>query len=106
MSSETVLHGGDINLVVRIGDTVRRPLGPWSPAVHALLQHFEAVGFDDLLDDVMERRRLGYEAHRVWGGSERRRGWAEMWDDGSGRRILGNIAWVEEHRQELDAWLN
>ena len=45
MSSETVLRGGDLNLVVRIGDTVRRPVGPWSPAVHALLRHFEAVGF-------------------------------------------------------------
>jgi hypothetical protein len=31
---------------VREGDTVRRPAGPWTPAVHALLRHFEAVGFD------------------------------------------------------------
>jgi hypothetical protein len=29
---------------VRVGDTVRRPMGPWSPAVHALLQHLD--GFD------------------------------------------------------------
>jgi Ser/Thr protein kinase RdoA (MazF antagonist) len=44
--SETVLTGGDLNVVVRVGDTVRRPTGPWSPAVHALLRHFEAVGFE------------------------------------------------------------
>ena len=44
--SETVLEGGDLNHVVRVGDTVRRPQGEWSPAVHALLLHFEAVGFD------------------------------------------------------------
>jgi Phosphotransferase enzyme family len=44
--SETVLEGGDLNHVVRIGDTVRRPQGEWSPAIHALLDHFEAVGFD------------------------------------------------------------
>jgi len=44
--SETVLEGGDLNHVVRVGDTVRRPQGEWSPAVHALLVHFEAVGFD------------------------------------------------------------
>lgn len=25
--------------------TVRRPAGPWTPAVHALLKHFENVGF-------------------------------------------------------------
>jgi Ser/Thr protein kinase RdoA (MazF antagonist) len=44
--TETVLHGGDLNVVVRIGDTVRGPVGPWSPAVHALLRHFEQVGFN------------------------------------------------------------
>jgi Phosphotransferase enzyme family len=43
---ETLLEGGDLNHVVRIGDTVRRPQDEWSPAVHALLLHFEAVGFD------------------------------------------------------------
>jgi hypothetical protein len=30
---------------VRVGDTVRRPAGPWTPAVHALLDHLHAVGF-------------------------------------------------------------
>lgn len=32
--------------VVRVGDTVRRPLHRNSEFVHALLRHFEAVGFD------------------------------------------------------------
>ena len=31
--------------VMRHGDTVRRPAGPWTPAVHALLNHLENVGF-------------------------------------------------------------
>lgn len=31
--------------MVRVGSTVRRPCGPWVPAVHALLRHLEAVGF-------------------------------------------------------------
>jgi hypothetical protein len=31
---------------VRIGDTVRRRSGRWTPAVHALLRHLESVGFD------------------------------------------------------------
>ncbi len=46
--TETQLHGGTANrgLVVRIGDTVRRPARPSSPAVHALLDHLERVGFD------------------------------------------------------------
>lgn len=42
---EVRLVGGEVNTVVRVGDTVRRSPGPWTPAVHALLKHLEAVGF-------------------------------------------------------------
>lgn len=31
--------------VVRIGDTVRRPLQPWSASVHELLNYLESIGF-------------------------------------------------------------
>jgi hypothetical protein len=250
--SETVLAGGDVNVVVRVGDTVRRPQGEWSPAVHSLLLHFETVGFDgaprflgvdeqgreilsfvdgeaalapipstdeilvelgrflrraheaaagfepppdaawfsggegplichrdlyppnvilregrpvalvdwDLagpaepLDDVVsaathwvplrtdhekwglpaerrpervrilcdaygltaeersrfvdkaiQMRRGGYELHRRLGGEERRPGWREMWDAGSGETILGNLRLTEELRPELEAAL-
>jgi 8-oxo-dGTP diphosphatase len=34
-----VLEGGNVGGAVRIGATVRRPTGPWTPAVHALLEH-------------------------------------------------------------------
>jgi aminoglycoside phosphotransferase (APT) family kinase protein len=37
---------GNVSDVVRVGDTVRRTAGPWTPAVHALLRHLEARGFD------------------------------------------------------------
>lgn len=36
---------GSVTTVRRIGDTIRRPTGGWTPAVHALLTHLEAVGF-------------------------------------------------------------
>jgi hypothetical protein len=42
---EEALLGGWVNTVVRVGDTVRRATGPWTPAVHALLDHLEAVGY-------------------------------------------------------------
>jgi hypothetical protein len=42
--SETPLAGGDVNLVVRVGDTVRRP--PEPAEVQALLRWYEEVGFD------------------------------------------------------------
>lgn len=32
--------------IVRHGDRLLRPVGPWSPAVHEYLRHLEAAGFD------------------------------------------------------------
>ncbi|WP_412519445.1 aminoglycoside phosphotransferase family protein [Actinomadura madurae] len=44
---EVPLSGGDVSEgVVRVGETVRRPLRAHSPAVHGVLRHLEAVGFD------------------------------------------------------------
>ena len=47
-AGEQLLSGGLTNagLVSRVGDTVRRPWRPTSPATHALLEHLERVGFD------------------------------------------------------------
>ena len=47
-AQEVTLTGGTSNngLVVRVGDTVRRPQCTGSPAVHALLRHLERVDFD------------------------------------------------------------
>jgi aminoglycoside phosphotransferase (APT) family kinase protein len=43
---EHPLAGGNFDGdVVRVGDTVRRRAGPWTPAVHALLRHLDGVGF-------------------------------------------------------------
>jgi hypothetical protein len=38
------LSGGSMNEVVRVGDTVRRVAGPWTPTVHRLLAHVRARG--------------------------------------------------------------
>jgi hypothetical protein len=54
--AEERLDGGNTGGAVRSGDTVRRAVGPWTPAVHALLTHLAAknfagaprpLGFDD-----------------------------------------------------------
>jgi hypothetical protein len=37
--------GDEALRVERVGDTVRRPMHHWSPAVHGLLRHLESVGF-------------------------------------------------------------
>ncbi|WP_086837794.1 aminoglycoside phosphotransferase family protein [Amycolatopsis kentuckyensis] len=45
MTDEELLQDEPHRRVVRIGDTVRRPVHPWTPAVHALLRHLADVGF-------------------------------------------------------------
>ena len=60
---ETPLHGGNqTGGVVRIGDTVRRPAQPWSPAIRALLDHLataapgiapESLGVDSQGRDIV-----------------------------------------------------
>jgi hypothetical protein len=66
MTDEIPLLGGMANRgrVVRVGDTVRRPLRRTSPATHALLRHLEDVGFPGapriLGIDAQDREVLSY----------------------------------------------
>lgn len=53
---ELALSGGNLSNVVRIGDTVRRSTGPWTPAVHDLLRHLESVGMQGV------PRALGFDS--------------------------------------------
>ncbi|WP_229076005.1 aminoglycoside phosphotransferase family protein [Actinoplanes sp. DH11] len=46
MNLEHDLPGGRTGGAVRVGQTVRRPAGDWTPAVFALLKHLEDAGFD------------------------------------------------------------
>src|SRR3954451_11090836 len=63
--TEIPLLGGDVTEgVVRVGDTVRRPAGPYSSAIAAYLRHLEAAGFAEsprhLGIDVQGRDILTY----------------------------------------------
>ena len=46
MDEEQLVGGNTQAEVVRVGNTVRRPTGKWTPGVHALLQHLDSVGYD------------------------------------------------------------
>lgn len=59
---EEVLAGGNMNAVVRIGDTVHREAGPWTATVHRLLDYLknrgvrglpEPLGMDDAGREVL-----------------------------------------------------
>jgi hypothetical protein len=43
---DSPLAGSRLNPVYRVGDTVRRVAGPWTPTVHALLRHVRDRGFE------------------------------------------------------------
>ena len=43
-ADEIPLPGGNVGGAVRVGDTVRRPTGPWTPAVHELLDFLADAG--------------------------------------------------------------
>jgi hypothetical protein len=43
---EVPFIGGNMNDATRVGDTVRRRAGPWTPAVHALLRFLEKAAFE------------------------------------------------------------
>jgi hypothetical protein len=99
--TEIPLAGGNMSGgVVRVGDTVRRPAGPWTPAVHALLTHLHAAGFRGapLMTDaygLTERERLDIipllarrtRAMHAFLAREAARGtqpWARLWQEGHG----------------------
>jgi hypothetical protein len=66
---EIVLSGGNMTPVVRVGDTVRRAAGPWTPTIHALLRHVRAAGFDGVPEplgiDERGREILSFVPGRV-----------------------------------------
>lgn len=44
MEAGEPLSGGNVGGAVRVGDTVLRPTGPWTPAVHEFLGHLATAG--------------------------------------------------------------
>ncbi|WP_433067150.1 hypothetical protein [Dactylosporangium sp. CS-033363] len=55
---DEVLQDQPHRTVVRVGDTVRRPVQPWSPSVHALLGHLEAMSSYRHPGPADRRRRI------------------------------------------------
>jgi 8-oxo-dGTP pyrophosphatase MutT (NUDIX family) len=67
------LAGGRVGGALLVGDTVRRPTGPWTPAVHALMAHVRAAGVPHVPDllgtDAAGREVLRYVPGRTVGGA-------------------------------------
>lgn len=61
------LAGGNVGRVWRVGDTVRRETGPWSPAVHRLLTHLAGMSAVPTFHGIDEHGRevLDYLPGRI-----------------------------------------
>lgn len=88
---EHPLSGGFVNDVVRVGSTVRRSTGTWTPAVHSLLKHLESVGFKEsprvLGIDDRGREILTYVEGTALGWTD----WPAVLLDGDGVQQLGDL---------------
>lgn len=58
---EEMLTGGNSTTVVRVDDTVRRTVGPWTTAVHQLLVRLRAEG----VTEVPESRGVDEDGREV-----------------------------------------
>ena len=96
---------------LRPDDAARRYGLPTDRRVERLRLLADGYGLTDdersaLLGHTVRVLRGWHEAYRVLGGVRRLPPWAERWDGGHGDRILGGIAWLEEHMAELERWPN
>jgi hypothetical protein len=80
MGDEEVLQDEPHRRVVRVGNTVRRPMHPWSDTIHELLRHLEAVGFP-YSPRVLGIDSDGREILTYIGGESGPAGWAKVVDD-------------------------
>ena len=80
MADHAVLQDDPHRRVVRVGDTVRRPMQPWSATIHELLRHLEAVGFPSS-PRLLGVDREGREVLSYIDGESGPAGWAHVVDD-------------------------
>ncbi len=95
------LEGGNVGGAVRIGRTVRRPTGPWTPAVHRVLRRVRAAGLDAvpqvLGTDDRGREILTYLPGTVVDVDE------ELMTDG---QLAATARWIRRLHDALDGALD
>jgi hypothetical protein len=80
MMADEVLQDQPHRVVLRVGDTVRRPTYPWTPAIHQLLRHLELVGFP-YAPRVLGIDGQGREVLTFIEGESGADGWARVVDE-------------------------
>ncbi|GAA2991997.1 hypothetical protein GCM10010460_30890 [Microbacterium terrae] len=112
---EVALTGGNMEPVVRVGDTVRRQTGPWTPAVHALLGCWAGAGIDEtaraLGTDEKGREVLSFLPGEVLAGAAPEALWSDriltdaarllrrLHDASAGLAMRGDLEWRSVARE-------
>jgi Ser/Thr protein kinase RdoA (MazF antagonist) len=86
---EPLAGGLQLGRVVRIGDTVRRPAGPWTPSVHAFLIHLRDRGFP--APQPLGRDEEGREVLRFMQGAAANWPWPRVLVEGDGVAQIGAL---------------
>jgi Ser/Thr protein kinase RdoA (MazF antagonist) len=97
---EQPMLGGSVTDVVRIGNTVHRAAGAWTPAVHALLRHLEHKGFA-ASPRVLGIDASGREILSYIDGAAAMRAWPEALLTEAGITALGRLI-ASYHRAVAD----
>jgi phosphotransferase family enzyme len=107
MADHLVLQDEPHRRVIRVGDTVRRPVHPWSSSVHELLRHLERVGFP-YAPRLLGIDRNGREVLSYIEGESGRAGWAKVVEESGlvamARLLRDYHEAVREFRPSADAW--
>ena len=82
------------------------PDEPRGPRLRLLCDSYGLTATEraELLDMVLLKQRTGYESHERW-AAEGDPGFVRMWAGGSGLRMEADMAWLRQHRSELDEYL-
>jgi hypothetical protein len=97
MADEEAVQVTPDRRVVRLGDTVRRPARPWTPAVHALLTYLEDVGFP-YSPRVLGIDETGREILTYVDGASGPQGWGEVVGD-AGLTTYARLQMIEQVRR-------
>lgn len=93
---------GSVNTVHREGNTVRRPAGPWTPAVHELLRHLEAARFTRAQRALGIDAAQGLEIISYLEGQVAMRPWPDDFAAETG--IAAAAEWLREYHQAVKTY--
>ncbi|HVQ43606.1 MAG TPA: aminoglycoside phosphotransferase family protein [Candidatus Saccharimonadia bacterium] len=91
---EIKLSGGAVSAPVKLGDTVRRNAGPWTPTIHALLDYLTERGLREAPRPLgMDER--GREILTYMPGTAAHRPWPEVLKDADG--LVQMTQWLRRY---------